>query len=89
MKTERIETEGSLAVVGNTVKLVAFPALFVFIFQYLLTLFLTSTLGVSEPWQNLWDQVVKKLGEDPFTYHIYGTAVVTFFYWWCCSGELT
>ena len=79
MTTERTETEGSLAVVGNTVKLVAFPALFAFTFQYLLTIFLTSTFGVSEPWQNLWDQVVEKLGEDPFTYHIYGTAVVKFF----------
>jgi hypothetical protein len=77
MKKETSETQGSFSVVGNTVKLVAIPAVLAFLVQYLLTYFLSFTFGVSEPWQKIWDGVVDKLGEDPFTYHVYATAVVT------------
>ena len=75
MKT-KVETDGALNVIGKLVKQLALTSLFLVLSRYVLTSIVSTYLGVDDPWQHLWNQVIDRFGDDPFTYHVYGSALV-------------
>ena len=73
---EKVETKESQNVIEKLVKQLAFSALVIVALSRLTTFFVSTFFDVENPWQNGWNKVVDRFGEDPFTYHIYGTALV-------------
>ena len=73
---EKVETKESVNVIEKLVKQLAFSAFAIVALSRLTTCFVSTFFDVENPWQNGWNKVVDRFGEDPFTYHIYGTALV-------------
>jgi len=77
VKMKTIEqTDGALSVIGKLVKQLFLTSLFLVLSRYLLTAIISTLLGVEDPWQHLWDRVIDRFGDDPFTYHVYGSILV-------------
>ncbi len=75
MKT-REQTDGALSVIGKLVKQLFLTSLFLVLSRYVLTAIVSTLLGVEDPWQHLWNRVIDRFGDDPFTYHVYGSILV-------------
>jgi hypothetical protein len=76
MKTKEKTEDGALNVIGKLVKQLVVTSLFLVLSRYILTSIVSTLLGVEDPWQYLWDRVIDRFGDDPYTYHVYGSALV-------------
>ena len=77
MKTK--EANGTFGVIDKLVKQLVLISFFLITSRYILTSISLTLFRVEDPWQHLWDWVIDTFGDDPFTYHVYGTTLVNKF----------